>query len=88
MYCHSWNEGQGPWPEGMHRELVERGGELPAVGQLASHEECQRVLHAWIVGELLEVFVDDFGAGLRGEVVAQVHRLIAVGIDQGACAPT
>ena len=44
---------------------------------LARHQELQRVLGAGVRREVDEPFVDDFGAGLRGDVAAQVDVELA-----------
>lgn len=49
---------------------------------LAGHQERQGVLHARVVGELLEVFVDDLRAGFGRDIVAQIDGGIAVRVDE------
>src|SRR3954454_20018655 len=66
------------------RKLVERGGELLIMRDLAGHQKGQRVLHTWIVGELLQVLVDYLRPRFRGEITAQVHRRVSVGVDERA----
>ena len=50
----------------------------------ACHQEIERGQHILVVGELHQVFVNDFGARFGGDVRTQIDRQVAVGIDIGA----
>ncbi len=47
---------------------------------LSRHQEIERFFDVRIVGELHQVLVDDLRARLGGDIGAEVHREIAVGI--------
>ena len=47
------------------------------MGDLAGHEELQRVLRAGIVAEIDQALVDDLGPRLGGDVAAQIDVQLA-----------
>ena len=64
---------------------VERRSECLHVRDLARHQELQGVLRTDIVAEIDEAFVDDLGAGLSGDVAAQIHVELAGYLEVIGC---
>ncbi|MNC59383.1 hypothetical protein D3C75_1091870 [compost metagenome] len=54
------------------------------VGDFAAHQKAQRVLDAWVVGDVDQPFIDDLGPRLGGNVRTQVGSGFANGIDVGS----
>ena len=51
---------------------LEGVGERLHVGDFARHQELEGADGAGVVGEMDEAFIDDFGAGFRGDVAAEI----------------
>ena len=63
--------------EGRLSQAFQRGRERLHVGDLAGHQELQRILCAGIIAEIDQPLVDDLGAGLGGDVAAEVDIELA-----------
>jgi hypothetical protein len=62
---------------GFFLDLDERGRKRPHVGDLASHEELQRVLCAGVIAEVDQPLIHDFGAGLGRDIAAEIDIELA-----------
>ncbi len=69
--------GNGRWAIRMNTCLRMKSDKRLHVRDFTRHQKLRGVYRSWIVGEINKPLVNDFGAGFRRDVAAEIHIQLA-----------